>query len=298
MDITRTFDGAELNTEYLFGLFANLAATPDAFTLLGYPTGYEITHFAASQNIASASTRYALPTSYPPSLNMTPPSSPLTLQSPPNSFNFTFPILPTLTLPIQIDTWNAFTPTGQISQYDATFKWWQWTVDYLLSTAASASNMTLPQITAYATQKLAASICETAMTYCNSSVVPDRGELYASKAECETFLTTEVRFGEAYELGGFAHPSPSPPNDALCGYRLISNDRAKQTGRNTLLCRMVHQNMVPFRPAVHCPHIGPTGGGYCDDDKTYAQTVMQDYFTNYPFVDAVGVTGGSDRGTE
>jgi len=59
VDITRTFDGRELNTEYIFGLFAKLAANPNSFTLLGYPTSYEITHFAASQNIASASTRSA-----------------------------------------------------------------------------------------------------------------------------------------------------------------------------------------------------------------------------------------------
>lgn len=84
----------------------------------------------------------------------------------------------------------------------------------------------------------------------------------------------------------------------VCVYGYQLTRPLNETGRNTLLCRMVHQNMVPFRPAVHCPHIGPTGGGYCDDDKTYAQTVLQDYFTNYPFVDGVGVTGGSDRGTE
>lgn len=47
---------------------------------------------------------------------------------------------------------------------------------------------------------------------------------------------------------------------------------------------MVHQNMVPFRPAVHCPHIGKTGGGYCNDDKSYVETAMNDYFTNAPFV--------------
>ena len=54
--IARTFDGRELNTEYLFGLSANLATSP-AFSLLGIPISYEITHFAASQNIAAASTR-------------------------------------------------------------------------------------------------------------------------------------------------------------------------------------------------------------------------------------------------
>lgn len=58
VDITRTFVGRELNTEYLFGLFANIATNKNEFTLLGYPTSYKVTHFAASQNIASASTRY------------------------------------------------------------------------------------------------------------------------------------------------------------------------------------------------------------------------------------------------
>ena len=79
------------------------------------------------------------------------------------------------------------------------------------------------------------------------------------------FLTKEVRFGAAYELG-----------------------------RNTLLCRMVHQNMVPFRPGVHCPHVGPTGGGYCDDGMTYTDVVDEDYFTNYPFVS--GTAGGNVTG--
>ncbi len=47
---------------------------------------------------------------------------------------------------------------------------------------------------------------------------------------------------------------------------------------------MVHQNMVPYRPEVHCPHIGMTGGGYCTDNTDYAYTVDDDYFTNSPYV--------------
>ena len=46
---------------------------------------------------------------------------------------------------------------------------------------------------------------------------------------------------------------------------------------------MVHQNMVPLRPEVHCPHIGPSGGAYCIDTPSYAGTVGANYFTNYPF---------------
>lgn len=47
---------------------------------------------------------------------------------------------------------------------------------------------------------------------------------------------------------------------------------------------MIHQNMVPFRPTVHCPHIGKTGGGFCADDQDYITTVTENYFVNAPFV--------------
>ena len=64
------------------------------------------------------------------------------------------------------------------------------------------------------------------------------------------------------------------------------------TGQNTLLCRMVHQNMVPLRPAVHCPHIGPSGGGYCIDTPSYADTVGANYFSNYKFAYGNGSLSG------
>lgn len=69
VDVTRTFVGRELNTEYLFGLFANLADNPSEFSLLGLPVKYEILHFAANQNIASASTKSVIVTQHPNSLN-------------------------------------------------------------------------------------------------------------------------------------------------------------------------------------------------------------------------------------
>ncbi|KAL8687125.1 MAG: hypothetical protein Q9218_006613 [Villophora microphyllina] len=93
VDITRTFDGRELNTEYLFGLFANLAAAkPGAVTLLGVPLSYEVLHFAANQNVVSALTRF--------------------------QFNFT---ALNLVIPVEIDAWNTYNSKGEISQYDATF---------------------------------------------------------------------------------------------------------------------------------------------------------------------------------
>lgn len=62
---------------------------------------------------------------------------------------------------------------------------------------------------------------------------------------------------------------------------------------------MVHQNMVSFRPETHCPHIGPLGGGMCVDDHTYAQTVTENYFTNFPFAHGPygGLLSGEGRST-
>ena len=64
--------------------------------------------------------------------------------------------------------------------------------------------MTLPQIQAYATQKLATSICGVAQTYCNGTNVQ-----YNSTSQCYDFLTKQVRFGEAYELGEWHDEYPA-----------------------------------------------------------------------------------------
>ncbi|KUJ14844.1 uncharacterized protein LY89DRAFT_686477 [Mollisia scopiformis] len=221
VDITRTFDGAELNTEYLFGLFSNLAANANSFSLLGLPLSYEIIHFTANEYITAANTRFM--------------------------FNFTSL---GIMLPVEIDGWFTWNEAGQVTQYDVTFKYWEWLLDTVVTAAAQLLNTTTAAATQTAlTEGLAQSICATSTQYCNGTNLQ-----YANSTQCYEYLTEEVRFGEAYELG-----------------------------RNTLLCRMVHQNMVPFRPEVHCPHIGPTGGGYCTDDTTYVGTVENNYF-NLPFM--------------
>ncbi|KAG0647323.1 hypothetical protein D0Z07_6924 [Hyphodiscus hymeniophilus] len=106
MDATRTFDGRELNTEYLFGLFANLAATPSSISLLGVPISYEVLKFAANDYISSASTRVMF--------NMT-------------SLN--------LIVPIEIETWTTWNSLGQMTQYDGIFKYWQWLLDTVIEAA-------------------------------------------------------------------------------------------------------------------------------------------------------------------
>ncbi|KAL4784383.1 hypothetical protein BJX76DRAFT_357115 [Aspergillus varians] len=213
VDITRTFDGRELNTEYIFGLFSD----PDHLSLIGIPISYNITQFTANQNITSATTVFTF--------NAT-------------SFN-------TL-VPITIDTWMIFNAEGKITQYDATFRWFDWLLDTLLNAAGEGLfNTTDPVETqTQLAALLASTICQTHDQYCVGE-----NQQYASTDECVHFLTSEIRFGRAYELG-----------------------------RNTLLCREVHEHMVQYRPTEHCPHIGPTGGGYCVDDQGYQDVVTERYF--------------------
>ena len=171
--------------------------------------------------------------------------------------------------------------------YDASFTgWWQWAVDVLLQTAtqrlsaAEGKNVTLADTVLYVQAKLATSICSTAQQYC----LGPKLQQYQNFTQCYNYLTKQTRFGEAYELGTYPPPYP------------ITSPLTRVTGRNTLLCRMVHQNMVPLRPAVHCPHIGPSGGGYCVDTPDYAGTVNENYFSNYPFAYGNGSLTGSGSG--
>ncbi|KAL8706244.1 MAG: hypothetical protein Q9201_000681 [Fulgogasparrea decipioides] len=250
VDITRTFNGRELNTEYLFGLFANLAAAkPGAISLLGVPLSYDILHFAANQNVASALTRFASPIHRFPLVQNPRKVEKLTREMWSLRFQFNFTAL-NLIIPVEIDAWNTYNAKGQITQYDATFRHWSWTVDYLQAAGKILHTNSIQATITVLTQAIAQSICGTAMTFCNGT-----NTQYENEEECLGFLTKGIRFGAAYELG-----------------------------KNTLLCRMVHQNMVPYRPDVHCSHVGKTGGGYCNDDKSYVEMASEDYFTNAPFV--------------
>lgn len=212
VDITRTFDGDELNREYIFGLFAD----PNHPSLVGVPVNYSITQFTAYDNIASATTVV--------------------------TFNATtFGVL----VPVTIDTWIEFNENGKIAKYDAVFRWFEFLLDFLLEETAAKINATsADQAVKYVSDILAKTICATHEQNCNGS-----NKQYSNETACYEYLTQSIRFGKSYELG-----------------------------RNTLLCREVHEHMVPLRPDVHCSHIGPSGGNYCVDDRDYQQTVLQQYF--------------------
>lgn len=50
------------------------------------------------------------------------------------------------------------------------------------------------------------------------------------------------------------------------------------------MCRSVHELMVRYRPEVYCSHIGPTGGGECDDRLNYTAIVGDDLNANSPWI--------------
>ncbi|CAF1216963.1 unnamed protein product [Rotaria sp. Silwood1] len=74
-------------------------------------------------------------------------------------------------------------------------------------------------------------ICNITQTFCNGPL-----KQYSSVNKCIQYLTTSVPYG--------------------------SYDRGDQ---GNVACRTIHVYFVPLLPSVHCPHVGPTGGGACTD---------------------------------
>jgi hypothetical protein len=223
VDVTSTLYGQELNTEYLFGLFTQLAQSGnDSFSLLGVPTSYQISHFVGKKNVAACTV----------------------------IIHFNFTAINTV-LPIEIDTWTIFNAQRQVQQYDITFRWFEYFLETLLGLLQPLVGTTSPsQTIQFVQQKLAKSICGLHNQYCNGT-----NTQYDSYDSCMEFLTQKIRFGQAWEMG-----------------------------RDTLLCRMVHQNMLVYRPDVHCPHIGPSGGNMCVDSDTYVGRVLQNDFIGGSFL--------------
>lgn len=151
-----------------------------------------------------------------------------------------------MSLPITVDTWMTWNSDLEITQYDVTFRWF----GYLLQTLLLSVDKDPVQARTKAVASIASSICATHTKYCTGA-----NQQYDSAEECVDFLTNKIRVGDSFELG-----------------------------MNTLLCRNVHEIMVKFRPDVHCPHIGKTGGGQCVDDYTYSTKVDEQYFSIAPWV--------------
>jgi len=54
-------------------------------------------------------------------------------------------------------------------------------------------------------------------------------------------------------------------NDCVSFMSSIPFGSWNRANSNTVTCRQLHTILTAFRPAVHCPHAGKTGGGKCID---------------------------------
>ncbi|GAA5988555.1 hypothetical protein JCM11641_004602 [Rhodosporidiobolus odoratus] len=210
VDITTTFEGQELNTEYLFGLFQGIRDEGNTTSILGFPSSQEIQSLIVEPPVVYFSVILQL--SYP-TLNAT--------------------------VPAQLDVITSWNDDLKIISYDASFRRWPQTFDYIGNLVAPQVALELGETYDAATtnksalfsRKAATELCATAMDHCTGL-----NKQYDSYDQCYTFLTEEKPWGAA--LDG---------------------------GLDTNWCRYIHNNMVQYRPDVHCSHIGPSGGDMCID---------------------------------
>lgn len=156
-----------------------------------------------------------------------------------------------ITTPLQMTVFFTFDGAGAVSEWDATFRYLERNFQYLFVEAGKLMGTDVTGTGNYITKQLADSICNAESHYCTGAL-----KQYKSTSECTAFLTN-LNFGGA----------------DLLGY-------------NSLICRMMHQTLVPSRPQLYCPAIGPNGGKYCTNELEleYLQTVKDPLFVNYPFV--------------
>ncbi|KAF8870368.1 hypothetical protein BD779DRAFT_1632312 [Infundibulicybe gibba] len=225
VDITNTFIGAELNTEYLFGMFSSFGESTTT-SLIGVPLNQTISELIVQGNTLSTS------------LIVT--------------FNWTVAIIP-----VQFNVFFMFDDDGKITQYDAQLVRSSWIFPTILPQLVPriAAELGKPLDTdpvTLLTTRAALDICSTHEKFCLG-----KNRQYNSTAECMKFIQTSVPFGDIW-----------------------------QAGQNTGICRYLHKAMVPSRPQVHCPHIGPSGGDMCIA-REYTEEVTANPFSR-PFVQLPG----------
>jgi len=103
------------------------------------------------------------------------------------------------------------------------------------------TNDILAQQPQLAASLLITPLCKTAMQYCNGTL-----QQYANQTACERFMAS------------------------------IPLLDLQAVGSNNVACRFVHSVLLPTAPQIHCPHVGPTGGGACTN------TPYADYYKQLP----------------
>lgn len=142
-----------------------------------------------------------------------------------------------LTTARTLDTQWSFNAEGKITGWDITIRHFALLMEKLSPSIAKdvAKELGLPAPAAQDTYKLlstraALDICAKHEAYC----APDPAlKQWTSYDACVAGILAKP-FGQWYQMGG-----------------------------DNAICRWIHHGMVQYRPSVHCPHIGPTGGDMC-----------------------------------
>lgn len=215
-----------------------------------------------------------------------------------------------VTIPIQIDgakqfrkrstifltlcvVWFLFDNTsGLIAQYDITFRRLEWAWDYIKPFLQPVLKQELGSLADNCTDvddlmhlRAAIDVCQQHELYCLGSL-----QQYNSTQTCIDYVYRQTPLGKVYQWGGNTGERFLHPEDVQCSQLLHAY---------TAMCRYIHKGdsyrrsfasaftssahlssgMIPYRPAVHCPHIGyvninsfrshanirnsPSGGGMC-----------------------------------
>lgn len=226
LDVTATYAGNELATEYIFG-FAAFVSQLNTTLILGYPVNQTLTALTVDPPVVAASVII--------------------------NYDWRGKIG---IQPVPLNMMYVFNSQGQITQWDYSMPRLPMLMASIQEQIADAIaqelhiKRTKSNTVALLQRRAAIDICTNHDLYCTGS-----NQQYASYAECMNTILNKKPFGEWYAAG-------------------VDN----------AVCRWIHTGMLQYRPQVHCPHVGPTGGDMCQP-TTYAQAVLSNPFS-VPFVGA------------
>ncbi|KAK0486427.1 hypothetical protein IW261DRAFT_797208 [Armillaria novae-zelandiae] len=160
-----------------------------------------------------------------------------------------------LTTPLQVDLWLNFDDDLLISAYDLTIRNLPKAFSFLASVLSEqiAHEMPVGNSTDAASSRMAADICMAATEFCTGG-----NQQYDSYDSCFETLS-----------------------------RNVTMDSLDQS-----FCRYFVKDMVPSRPSIHCPSLGPSGGDMCFNANFAEET------TTYPFASSFVAANVSSGGTE
>ncbi|KAF8590887.1 hypothetical protein K439DRAFT_1611550 [Ramaria rubella] len=169
VDVTNTFVGSELNTEYLFGNFATLG-TSNTTQLVGVPLNQTVRNLIIEGNSLSVSIVA--------------------------NFNWTVEVVPL--------EWNVlfmFNDEGKVIQYEATLVRGSWAFAYIIPKllpliAAELGEDPNTDPVVLVTKRAALDICSAHESYCTGS-----NAQYNSTEECMDFIMHKRPFGEVWQAG-------------------------------------------------------------------------------------------------